>query len=253
MSHTLPELDAPPVNEVVCGVVLQPLALDALNFGEYWSRRRVDYPNKELKPPLGDADTLAAIDADVPPLRAWYITGDDTHVVQLQRDRLYVNWRARGAAYPRFRSIRPRLQAELKALSEYAREALGADAVAIGIELAKVNLLREGEHWNGFDDLADVVPTLAPIASRRQTDYPNFAIQFSEPRSAGETRVQLLSGREATERAARVLKMENRITAPLSDADDLGERFEAANEALNDLFAELIPRQQMISRFGGKE
>jgi preprotein translocase subunit SecB len=39
MGHRLPEMSAPPVSEVVCGVRFPALPLDPIDFGALWHER----------------------------------------------------------------------------------------------------------------------------------------------------------------------------------------------------------------------
>ena len=47
MGSQLPEMSAPPVSEVVCGVRFAPLPLDPIDFGALWQERRDEYPENE--------------------------------------------------------------------------------------------------------------------------------------------------------------------------------------------------------------
>jgi hypothetical protein len=49
-----PILERPPIVEVVCGLVFDPLPLDGMLLGVYWDERKDDFPKRSLQPPLVD-------------------------------------------------------------------------------------------------------------------------------------------------------------------------------------------------------
>src|SRR5262245_24399625 len=104
MSNALPEFDRPPVDEMVMGFQLDPLpGLRVAHLGLYWSRIRAEYPHTEDQPPLPSAveseeikpsegvTTFAVSLSQLP--RCWFVSGDKTQLIQVQRDRFWRNWR----------------------------------------------------------------------------------------------------------------------------------------------------------------
>lgn len=113
----LPEFDRPPVVEVAIGVQFEPItSFRQAHLGLFWDRIRTDYPMTQdqvrLDSPVetleadGGWPTLQFELIDAPPAhRAWFISGDDSMLVQVQDDRLIHNWRHRGGEYPRFEPL----------------------------------------------------------------------------------------------------------------------------------------------------
>ena len=114
----LPSFGSPPVVEVALGVQFRPLAgLQSLRLSPLRERWRPDYPRVEDHPPLPPV-TEANISAgtpslqltlgDSPKVRHWFISESGADLVQLQQDRMIVNWR-RGdppTDYPRYSRMR---------------------------------------------------------------------------------------------------------------------------------------------------
>jgi uncharacterized protein (TIGR04255 family) len=113
----LPEFDRPPVIEVVIGVQFEPIKeFRQGHIGLFWNEIRADYPKAYDQPRLetpvesidegfvGPSFQLELL--DTPPVhRAWFVSADESLVVQVQDDRLIHNWRYRGGEYPRFEPL----------------------------------------------------------------------------------------------------------------------------------------------------
>ena len=114
----------------------------SLDAWDFWSDLKTEFPVVEELAPLdpafetfGPSDgtlrqqqpQLQLIPAPVQP-RFLFVSGDGSQLLQLQRDRLFFNWRKRedGAAYPRYPFVREKLRAYLQLLSDWAnRNSLG--------------------------------------------------------------------------------------------------------------------------------
>jgi uncharacterized protein (TIGR04255 family) len=109
----LPDFNRPPLIEVALGLQFEPLPqLRQGHVGLFWTEIRDQYPKARDLQPLepvhetfdeeGPVFTFQI--SDVPELhRAWFVSEDETLLVQVQSDRLIHNWRqVRGESYPRF-------------------------------------------------------------------------------------------------------------------------------------------------------
>lgn len=77
----------PPLAEVVFGVAYKALGtMKAGHIGAYWCHIRDDYPTCEHVPPLGSAPP-ASKTWGIPLPRTWFVSRDETHLVQLQDGR----------------------------------------------------------------------------------------------------------------------------------------------------------------------
>ena len=105
----LPDYENPPLNEVACGIGFTPLAsLRTAHIGRYWESVKERYPATEDAPPLAtEGDLLLNPATGLPPPRVWFLNQSLSRLIQLQHNKLYVNWRARDGElkYPRFPEI----------------------------------------------------------------------------------------------------------------------------------------------------
>jgi uncharacterized protein (TIGR04255 family) len=132
----LPDFDRPPVVEVVLGVEFQPVpnlgAANLTRLADGWVER---YPLLEEMPPLppsplpGSQFDLPGVVVSVgaPAVRMWRLSAARDQLLQVQRDRLLLNWqRQEAATYPHYDQLRPPFRDALSDLVTFVeREGLG--------------------------------------------------------------------------------------------------------------------------------
>ncbi len=112
----LPDFNRPPLIEVALGVQFEPLPqMRQGHVGLFWAEIHDQYPNARDLQPLdpagetldGEMPVFTFQISDAPPLhRAWFISEDQTRLVQVQSDRLIHNWRqVQAEPYPRFETL----------------------------------------------------------------------------------------------------------------------------------------------------
>lgn len=137
------DFDAPPVVEVLIGVAFHPVdGLGSYRSGPLLSRWQRDNPKLSEHPELPPVDDLGGAPATFvrfgqpSSTRLWF-EFDDGFLVQLQSDRLVVNWRAAAnRAYPRYPAVRTRFAHAWQDLLG----TLGASPRVIQVEVTYVNL-----------------------------------------------------------------------------------------------------------------
>lgn len=125
----LPTYGRPPLVEVAADMQFTSLPLKAVDIGAFHALIAAEYPYTLDVPPLmpsfetfgpGNVGHFGiSVGTGLLP-RSWFISADDEHVIQLQTDRLIVNWRMRapdGGAYPRYPEVRQRFVAAHEALT----------------------------------------------------------------------------------------------------------------------------------------
>ena len=242
----LEQLARPPIYEVVCGFVFPALALDPFLLGAYWSTRRKEFPERQAQPPVSEQ---MGISFGVPQVRAWFLSGNKEHVLQIQNDRLYFNWRHEGGApYPSFSGRqgggghRDHTLQEFARFADFVHQETGTRPAPVRADLAKVDLLPEDTYWHGKAELARLLPWVRLPLEFADTELPSLSFQLQEPRDAGVLTVQidlvLLNSK-------RAIKVESRIGTAVtgSGGEALRQSLDAANEQLNErVFAELFPK-----------
>jgi uncharacterized protein (TIGR04255 family) len=121
--------------------------------GTLRDRWRAQYPHVQEMPPL--AAEIEATPAGgamlqlgfgpVPSSRYWFLNPAQSELVQLQNDRLIVNWRrtAAGDVYPRYSTIRELLGARLADLRAFLAEDRLGSVETIQVELTYINSIPE--------------------------------------------------------------------------------------------------------------
>jgi uncharacterized protein (TIGR04255 family) len=162
--QNLPSFERPPVHEVAVGIGFHRLACwDATAAGEFRALVRDRYPLTEDKPPLAPLPSTPGEElelglADLPPIRrVWFVSEDGSTLIQVQDDRLHVNWRktSEESAYPRYEQVLEQFRFALECLIRFAGERDEALRVRAG-EVTYVNHIPEGELWHDWCDLSGV-------------------------------------------------------------------------------------------------
>lgn len=140
--------------EVAAGIQFRSLlGMRGIVLGPLRERWRDRYPHvQEMIPlppqveagPAGGAVFQMGF-GPVPSSRYWFLSSDQTELVQVQNDRLVVNWR-RGAGagvYPRYEVIRELFSARLDDLRAFLAEEQFGKAEVVQVELTYINSVPE--------------------------------------------------------------------------------------------------------------
>jgi len=157
----LPSYKNPPVEEVACGCVFEPLEqLKLPHIGLLWQQFRKDLPTVEHAPPIptDTGDFVADRATSLPWPRTWFINDAESRLVQFQPDRLYFNWRSREEEpdYPRYGEMIDGFAKYYELLEEFiAREGLGLVKPTV-CELTYINHISQNQGWNDLSDMPKV-------------------------------------------------------------------------------------------------
>ena len=165
----LPEYARPPVVEVALAVEFEhAVNFSALDLGRLAAAWADTMPNAEERPllprmgfPSEDLlDTLFEIEetANNPP-RLWLQNGAGDRVVQIQHDRLVVNWRKGqlGEPYPRYEAIREMLQDAWQRLIAVCADLGRAKPKPSLCEIQYINKLGPEQGWNSPQDTEQLI------------------------------------------------------------------------------------------------
>ena len=180
----------PPINEVALGytfLVRPDLLIPHL--GRFWAEIIDAYPNCQHAPPIFDGPDLGVL-GDLPLPRIWFVSADNTRLVQLQQDRLIFNWRDVGEdrSYVRFPAIRAEFERVRDLFQKYVASVTDQPIVATGYSLAYVNIIRRTENWSSFGDVSVVFPDLLWRGENRFLPRPIEQVwkaKFSLPNDFG--------------------------------------------------------------------
>jgi uncharacterized protein (TIGR04255 family) len=148
---TLPGFDRPPVVEAVVGVEFAALPVGFVGLSDFHRLWSDDYPNtnevEALAPsqPVGQPNGPFQIQwgSGVPSLRLWSMAEGNHWLVQVQADRLVVNWRQLDGTdvYPHYDEMKHRFDTVLNKLNNYVVEQGIGQIQPLVVEYAYVNQL----------------------------------------------------------------------------------------------------------------
>jgi uncharacterized protein (TIGR04255 family) len=147
------EFDRPPVYEAVIGLEFNTLNLGALKLSGLQAVWANEYPSIQEMPALepsvaiGQPGPIAAFSFSMlpPPLRLWFADPSGHFLIQVQRDRLLLNWRKlNGGEYPRYAALRERFTKVVEQFREYVRVELGGAVVPTAAEFSYINRVPAG-------------------------------------------------------------------------------------------------------------
>src|SRR5712691_5772732 len=163
----LPSFRKPPVNEVVLGVTLKPLArMRITDLGELYTHLRADYPQIEEQPPyyppieqLGPSGFAATLNVELSVVdwpRLWFLSSDNERLIQFQRNWLAFNWRKINpeSEYQRWQAVRDGFVNAYKAIEGISASLTGDRLEPLQCEVSYINEIgtgdagvRAGELW----------------------------------------------------------------------------------------------------------
>jgi uncharacterized protein (TIGR04255 family) len=128
--------------------------------GLYWHRVRSEFPLAQHAGPVAPGSELRWVDeiTGLPMPRIWLLSNDKTHVIQLQGDCFFFNWRKQDAAaqYPRYRTIIAGFEKHRDIFLDFLRETGFAEPKPMLCELTYVNHIPHGAGWKKIDDLGSI-------------------------------------------------------------------------------------------------
>lgn len=167
----LPSYDEPPVNEVAVSLQFSNiLPIRGVDLGAIAAHFADEYPAVEEHPPVppivlsGPAFNFSmGSEFDLP--RLWFVNDESTRLVQMQRDRIGVNWRRANpdAGYPRYGAlVRPTMIDAFSRLRIALRDLKIAEPTIEAIELTYVNPIELGDELQVLDVLRPWSGELGP-------------------------------------------------------------------------------------------
>jgi uncharacterized protein (TIGR04255 family) len=196
---TLPELARPPIAEVVYGMGFKPLPLlKSAHLGLFWSRYRERYVSAEDMVPVLDAPVAPGAVVLMPMMpRVWLVDATQTRLLQLQSDRLFMNWRQMKPQdeYPRFPVLFPEFTEFTQSFGQFLREQSIGELSPSSLELGYINQIYEKD---GMKLPADVGQVFKPLvwncdAYHRLSDPSDLGWRASFVRDATGIRLNVIA------------------------------------------------------------
>jgi len=170
--NNLPDYENPPLSEVVLGVqFVPPPGYQQIYSRDVWELFKNDFSKvKEVEalPPSFETFGLPKnrrsdikLHTGASHDRFWFLSGDETELIQFQQDRLLHNWRKLkdgSNPYPRFENILPKFESELLILEEYFSSNFSSNELEINqCELTYVNQIALEDTSQPFDKWIGIV------------------------------------------------------------------------------------------------
>jgi uncharacterized protein (TIGR04255 family) len=251
----LPEYEKPPVNEVVCSILFDPLDkfLNAY-LGILWEKYKPEYTKCEEAAPL--VPVVETFDQSEPtfellPLpRTWFVHARDHKIIQVQRDRFLHNWRKvqPDDPYPRYETIIDDFQNHLAKFTELLRENELGLLMPRQYELTYVNHIYQGEGWDTISDVGTIFPNFS-WQKREDSFLPspvnvNWQTVFNLPDRAGRLHARLRNGiHQDNRRHVIIFEITARGIGRYQTLDTMREWFDLSHEWVVRAFADLTDLQ----------
>jgi uncharacterized protein (TIGR04255 family) len=245
----LPEYKNPPVAEVVTGVYFKKIPLQLPHFGLLWEQYRREYPRFEEATPLVTAfeqtDTI-----DFPMPRVWFVSADETGVIQVQHSYFLANWRKAKPtdAYPRYHKVMEQYRDRLQRFTDFLKTHELPEIEPVHYEMTYVNHILQGQGWNDISDIGRVFPDLS---WRNETDrflggYETLSCvsAFSLPNRMGRLRASIRTARRREDdHPVLILELTAKGRPEPGDEADVWDWYAVAREWIVRGFADLTSKE----------
>jgi uncharacterized protein (TIGR04255 family) len=157
----------PPVNELVIGVGFSPLmSFRAEHVGRYWERVHHDFPKAQQAPTIGNL--VEAPGEFLPMGRYWFISDDDTTLIQLQRNKFLCNWRRMRDTdrYPSYEGLKEVFYSNLASFRKFIDQIGIEEPSFIDFELTYVNHISTESGWGSPIDTRTIFPEVGLVGAK---------------------------------------------------------------------------------------
>ena len=239
----LPEYERPPVVEVALAIQLEGSigfrSLDLAVLADRWSD---DHPVRQERAPLpmmspdpDEPGVSLEVSDEAPTPRLWLQNDAGDRVVQLQHDRITVNWQkgGRNDPYPRYTTIRESLIEAWRRLTQAVEDLQLSVPPPSICEVLYVNHLGPDQGWRTAEDTAGL---LAPWRGQASDDFlpenphQGFLLHYHLPDERGWLNVDAWSTDERTDERLMVLTLLARGPASSPDLDGALDFMDLAHE-----------------------
>lgn len=197
----LPSFHDPPVVEVVCGVVFEPLQyLMAPHLGLLWDRLQPNYTTVTEASPLGPAIGPPESQNRPPLPRVWFLNEEGDSLIQVQRDRFLHNWRRSDAnsEYPRYGTVVTQFKDNFALFQEFVNEFGLGEIEPVEYELSYFNYLYRGKTWDSLRDLGHIFRDIGWSDPDNRflppPDDVRYELHFELPEEQGALRMRCRNG-----------------------------------------------------------
>lgn len=250
-----PTFDKPPINEVVCGLTFRHLvSMQAPHYGLFWQTIRKQFPKTRTVPPLNAPIEVGAgqgisftVDPTVAQLpRVWFISEDESTLVQLQQDRFLFNWRAgHGTTYPRYKNIIRSFQSLLEKFQKFVETNGLGDLYFTQGEVSYINHIVRGAGWSSFGEVGEIFPDFSWRLGTRILSAPeSFNFRSNHSYAGGTLLVAMQTARSSAENQEQIIRFDLTARGEVvsSGSAEMWNWFRDANTYIVDAFIDLTSK-----------
>jgi uncharacterized protein (TIGR04255 family) len=235
--------ERPPLVEVSFAVMFQRLtAFTTAHFGLFWHERKSEFPETADKAPLGILPADIVPREWFPPARVWFVHRDKQLLMQLQVDRLLLNWRrvTPDIAYPRFERLLPTFMEQVTKFGRFVEDQGLGQLQPMACELSYVNHVIADDKWSGLNALGKVFVDVdwKPATHRPQKPI-GVAWQATWPAGPVNIRADVKTAQTPEAKEMAVIEVKAEASAPVTSLDAVAHWFQQANPAAVDAFLEM--------------
>lgn len=260
MTQTI-KFETPPVVETALSVQFNSLAgFTAAHAGWFWKEyveKFGDGPPNEWKqiteaPKIpGQLEKFGAEDVWAPPLvqvlhgvmspRIQIIRGDGERMLQVQDNRLILNWRKQASAYPTYQTLLPEFRNMLNAFESFCEEAAFGTPVYNLWEITYVDQVKKGTMWDSVRNLNRIFPALAapPVSALHAPPSDDETIsadwRFSLANRRGRLYLQLRQAKLQPSNE-EVIQLTTTARGPVSETQSWEQGMNFGHDALSETF-----------------
>lgn len=256
MNRPRPSFKSPPLVEVVCGVRFRPLsAFEAPHYGLFWKTIQKGYPRSRTVASLSSgnqievrpnepAEVTVQLSINAPDMpRVWFISADDTRLVQLQPDRFLFNWREgpERAKYPRYPAVIGRFKTLYGTFEKFLKDNKLGNLSLLSAELSYINHIKPGAGWSDLGDIGEVFPDFSWRRGNRVVTPPvNFNFRSNHVLAGGRLSVTVQTARSTADQS-QLLRFDLTVRGEATDFEKEGmwKWYDAANISIVDSFTDL--------------
>jgi len=252
-----PSFKNPPVIEVICGIQFQTLALmQAPHLGLFWQQVRRKFPRTHSVPPIGNPVDLSGNQpvevvlqlGGVALPRVWFLTSDESALIQVQQDRFLYNWKqvAPHRPYPRYPAVVNEFRTLFQRFVAFTKKNELGEIVPTQLELTYVNHIPPEHGWSSLSEVGQFFPDFLWRGDARYLPVPealNWKTQFIMSEE-GRLHASLQSARRRDDPQKELLRFDltaRGLPAKFSDAH-IRRWYDKANEWIVDGFIDLTAK-----------
>lgn len=265
-ARDLPSYDKPPVVELVCGILFEPLdRFLAPHLGLLWEQFRTEYPNTRqvtplpplIEPPENTLSLLPSLSDDfmLNP-RVWFESQDGTGLIQVQRDRFLYNWKKVKAedVYLHYSHVVSQFRTCLERFELFLHENDLGNVKPLQYELTYVNHISNSQGWNSLNEVGTIFPDISwrNVTNRFLTELEGLTVQtsFRLPRRQGRLHAAIRYGIRQPDQPVLLLELTCRGIGEDRSRSAMWQWFDLAHEWIVRAFADLTSEEIQKSIWG---